>query len=52
MPWGGAGGQNVEYPHSFAVLSYFYFCVKCILVLLAAHNSGELHCPATALINT
>ena len=26
------------------------FCVKCILVLLARHDSGELHCLVTALI--
>ena len=38
MPWGGVGGQNIKtasYSSDFE---------------LARHNSGELHCPATALI--
>ena len=48
MPWGGAGGQNIEHPHTLAILSCF--CFKCILVLLARRSSGELLCPATALI--
>ena len=48
MPWGGAGGQNIEHPHTLAILSCF--CFKCILVLLAKRSSGELLCPATALI--
>ena len=45
MPWGGAGGQNIEQPHTLVI-----FLVKCILVLLARRDSGELRCPATALI--
>ena len=56
-PWGGAGGQNTEHPHTLVILSsfiylfffFFFFCFKCILVLLARHSSGELRCPATAL---
>ena len=48
MPWGGAGGQNIEHPHTLAILSSFV--LLCILVLLARHSSGELCCLATALI--
>ena len=44
MPWGGAAGQNIEHPHALAILSsFFFFCFKCILVLLARLSSGELH---------
>ena len=50
MPWGGAGGQNIEHPHTLVILSSFSCCFKCLLVLLARQSSGELHCPATALI--
>ena len=50
MPWGGAGGQNIEHPHTLAILSSF-FCFKCFLVLLAMRNSGKLRCPATAVIH-
>ena len=49
MPWGGAGGQNIEHPHTLVSLSSFFF-VKYILILLARCESGELRCPATALI--
>ena len=49
MPWSGAGGQNIEHPHTLEILSCF-FCFKCILVLLATHSSGELCCSAAALI--
>ena len=49
MPLGGAGGQNIEHPHTLAILSSF-FCFKCILVLLARYSSGELCCSAIALI--
>ena len=31
MPWGGAGGQNIEHPHTLAILSSF--------VLLQVHFS-------------
>ena len=31
-------------------LQRFYFCFKCVLVLLAMHSSGELCCLATAHI--
>ena len=50
----GAGGQNIEQPHTLANLSLFIFifCFKCILVLLARRTSGELCCPATALIDS
>ena len=24
MPWGGAGGQNIEHPHTLAILSSFF----------------------------
>ena len=59
MPWGGAGGQNVEHPHTLAILSsfiylfilLFFFCFKCIFVLLARCSSGEIRCSATALIH-
>ena len=27
MPWGGASGQNIEHPHTLAILSSF-FCFK------------------------
>ena len=51
MPWGGAGGQNIEHPHTQVSLSsVVFFFVKWILILLARHDSGELCCPATALI--
>ena len=51
MTWGGAGGQNIEHPPALAILSsFFFFCFKCILVLLVRHSSGELSCPVTALI--
>ena len=49
MPWRGAGGQNIEHPHTPAILSSF-FCFKSILVLLARHSSGKLFCSVTALI--
>ena len=50
-PLGGTRGQNIEHPHNLVILSSFFFCCfKCILVLLARHSSGELRCPATALI--
>ena len=52
MPWGGVAGQNTEHPHTLAIFSSFFFvCFKCILVLLARRNSGELRCRATALVN-
>ena len=25
MPWGGVGGQNLEHPHTLAILSFFFF---------------------------
>ena len=55
MPWDEAGGQNIEHPHSLAILSsffffFFFFCFNCILVLLARHSSGELRCSVTVLI--
>ena len=25
MPWGDAGGQNIEHPHTLAILSSFVF---------------------------
>ena len=52
MPWGGAGRQNIEPPHTLEILSTFFnfCCYKCILVLLARHSSGELRCSVTALI--
>ena len=25
MPWDGAGGQNIEHPHTLAILSFFFF---------------------------
>ena len=25
MPWGGAGGQNIEHPHTLVILSSFFF---------------------------
>ena len=34
----------------FSDSSFYFFALKSILVLLAKCNSGELHCPATALI--
>ena len=51
MPWGGAGGQTIEHPHSLAILSSISFCFKYILVLLARRNTGKLCCYATALIH-
>ena len=52
-----AGGQNTKHPHTLPILSsfffffFFFFCFKYILVLLAKHSPGELHCPAIALIS-
>ena len=52
MPWGGAGGQNIE--HTLVILSSFFlfvlFCFKCILVLLVRRSSGELRYSAAAFI--
>ena len=50
MPCGGAGGQNIEYPRYSSDFEFFFFCFKCILVLLVSCCSGELRCSATALI--
>ena len=50
MPWGGAGGQNIEHPYALAIFSSFFLFFKCILVLLARHSSGEIRYSATALI--
>ena len=51
MPWGGAAGQNIEHPHTLAISSSLFFLfLKCILVLLARHSSGELRCSATPLM--
>ena len=55
MPWNGAGGQNIEHTHMLLILSSvffvcFFLAYSCNLVLLARRSSGELHCPATALI--
>ena len=41
MPWGGAGGQNIEHPHTPAILSSFFFCFKCILVFWQDNSSGK-----------
>ena len=51
MPWVGAGGQNIEYPHTLVILSS-YLCVLQMhfIVLLVMRSSGELRCSATALI--
>ena len=54
MPWGWAGGQNTENPHTLVSLSsvfFFVFFVKCILILLARCDSGKLRCTETALID-
>ena len=53
MSWGGAGGQNIEHPHTLAIFFFFFF-----FFLLQMHfsflgtrrSSGELRCPSTALI--
>ena len=51
MPWGRAGGQNIEHLHTLVILSsFFFFCFKCIVVLLVRHSSGDLRCSGTALI--
>ena len=50
MPWDGAGGQNVEHLHTLDSDFEVDFFVKCILVLLARRDAGELRCHATALI--
>ena len=28
MPWGGAGGQNIEHPHSLVILGSFFFLLQ------------------------
>ena len=48
MPWGWLEVKKLEELHTLVSLSSFFF-VKCILILLARHDSGELRCPATAL---
>ena len=56
MPLSGAGGQNIGHPHTLVsanwhfIFFFFFFFVKCILILLARHDSGELRCHATDLI--
>ena len=46
---GVAGGQNISSYSSEFEFSFFF--VKCSLILLARRDSGELRCPATALID-
>ena len=36
MPWGGAGGQNIEHPHTLVILSSFFFV---LFFLLQMHFS-------------
>ena len=49
MPWGGAGGQNIEHPHTLVILSSFLL-LQMHLLLLARRSSGDLRCSATAFI--
>ena len=45
MGWGCRSKYRTS--HTLAILSsfFFFFCFRCILVLLARRNSGELQCP-------
>ena len=45
-----AGVQNIEHPLTLVIFELHLFCVECIFILLARRDSGELRCPATALI--
>ena len=42
--------DNESVQYGPVICPFLMFALKNILVLLAKHNSGELHCPATALI--
>ena len=50
MPWGRAGGQNIEHPHILEILSSF-FLLQMHLVLLVRRSSGELPYSGTSLIH-
>ena len=41
MPWSGAGGQNIEHPHTLAIFSYFFlfFLFYFFFFLLQMHFS-------------
>ena len=50
MPWGRVAGQNIEHPHTLAILSSFCL-LQMHFSLFARRNSCKLRCPATVLIN-
>ena len=48
MGWGWR--SKIEHPHTLAILNSFLFFASNAFVFLARRSSGELRCPATALI--
>ena len=48
MPWGGAGGQNIEHPHTLVSLSSVFFCIKCVLIVF---RRSTLSCDSAYIVN-